>query len=144
MFRGGRHRLRRIARDIEHGLNELLAVGRDLGQAGIVIPSHGQRLGKLSEYETTHAFQYFVDVGRCGLHALMRLQQALHQILQAIRFLDDDLGVFAQGGVGQFVFEQLRCAANTAQRIFDFMREVAHKLTMPQLEFDEPFFTPRA
>ncbi len=61
----------------------------------------------------------------------MRLEQAVDQRLQPVRFLDDDLRVLAQLvalTLAQFEFEQLRRAANPAERILDFVREIADQL----------------
>jgi len=56
---------------------------------------------------------------RCGV------SQSLHQRLQAIRFFDDDLGIFAQAFAWQFVLQQLRRATDAAERILYFVRQVA-------------------
>ena len=60
----------------------------------------------------------------------MRREQAIHQALQAVRLFDDDLRVFAQLALRQLVLKQLRRTTNAAQRIFDFMREIANQIAM--------------
>ena len=68
-----------------------------------------------------------VDVAD-DVRTAVRRQQAVDQGLQAVGFLDDDLRVFAQRvqvGVRQLQFEQLRRAADAAQRVLDLVRQVA-------------------
>ena len=60
----------------------------------------------------------------------MRRQEPRHQCLQAIGFLHDHLRVFVQGRVFEFAVEQLRGAAYAAQRILDFVREIAHQFAV--------------
>ena len=45
-----------VADDVEDGLDELLAVGGELGQAGIVVAPHAE-VGKLGEDQPPHAFE---------------------------------------------------------------------------------------
>ena len=54
-------------------------------------------------------------------------EQFFHQRAQTVRLLHDDLGVFAQGRLFQFLLQQLRRAAYAAQRILDLVREVAQQ-----------------
>jgi hypothetical protein len=73
----------------------------------------------------------------------VRRQQTLDQRLQPVGFLDDDLGVFAQLlelAFGQFEFEQLRRAANPAERILDLMREIADQLLVRLALIEDAFF----
>ena len=58
----------------------------------------------------------------------MRREQAVDQALQAVGFVDDDLGVLGQFAGFDFHLQQLRCAADTAQRVFDFVRQISHQL----------------
>ena len=58
----------------------------------------------------------------------VRRQQAVHQGLQAIGLVDDDLCVFGQVFALQFHFEQLRGTANTAQRVLDLVGQIADQL----------------
>ena len=60
----------------------------------------------------------------------VRRQQPVHQALQAVGLVDDDLGVFGQRRVGQLQFhcKQLRSAAQAAQRVLDFMGQVADQV----------------
>ncbi len=67
----------------------------------------------------------------------MRLQQPVDQRLQPVRFLDDDLRVLAQLvalTLAEFELEQLRRAANAAERILDLVREIADQLLVDRRE----------
>ena len=54
-------------------------------------------------------------------------QQAVHERLQAISFLDDHLGVFTQFRTVQFPFKQLCRPSESPKRIFDFMRQITNE-----------------
>ena len=84
-----------------------------------------------------------MDIHRPRLHRPVRRQKPLHQILQPIGFLDDDLRIFAQARVVQFVFEQLRRAADAAERILDFMSQIADQLAARHLLLEQPLFARR-
>ena len=63
----------------------------------------------------------------CG--PAVRRQQAVDQRLQAVGLLDDDLGVFAQRPrARQLQLQQLRRAADAAERVLDLVRQVADQL----------------
>ena len=65
------------------------------------------------------------------LRQAVRRQQAIDQRLQAVGLLDDHLRVFAQLPVRvELEFEQLRRAADAAQRILDLVREVADQFAV--------------
>ena len=68
-----------------------------------------------------------VDVGH-HLRAPVRREQAVHQRLQAVGLVDDDLRVFGELTAGHFHGQQLRCTADAAQRVLDLVRQVAHQL----------------
>ena len=67
----------------------------------------------------------------------MRGQQSLHQILQAIRFLDDDLSIFTQARIIKLMLKQLCRSANSAKRVLDFVRQIANQLAAGFLLFNE-------
>ncbi len=58
---------------------------------------------------------------------MLRREQFFHQRAQSVGLLNDDLRVFAQARFFQLVFQQLRRAAYAAQRILDFMRQIAQQ-----------------
>jgi hypothetical protein len=58
----------------------------------------------------------------------VRREQAIHQRLQAIRLADDHLRVLDELRPVELALEQLRGAANAAERILDLVREAADEL----------------
>ena len=70
----------------------------------------------------------------------MRLQQAVDQRLKPVGLLDDHLRVLAQLALIEFELQQLRCAANPAQRVLDLMRQIADELLVHQRLVDDPLF----
>ena len=68
-----------------------------------------------------------MDVHRLHHGALRRGQQPVEQALQSARFLDDDLGVFAQIAGFQLPFQQLGGAADAAQGIADLVGQLAQQ-----------------
>jgi len=55
----------------------------------------------------------------------MRSKKPVHESLQAVGLLDDHAGVFAQARPVEFTFEELSRAAQTSQRILDFVSQIA-------------------
>ena len=55
-------------------------------------------------------------------------EQRIDQPGKAVRFADDDVGVFALLRVRELARQQLRRTANAAERILDFVRELANHL----------------
>ena len=55
----------------------------------------------------------------------VRRQQAIHQAMQAICFLDDDLGVFLEAGLRELEFQQLGRTPQATQWIADLMGQIA-------------------
>ena len=74
----------------------------------------------------------------------VRREQAVHQRLQPVGLLDDDLRVFAQLGSVELALEQLRRAAQAAQRVLDLVREVADQLAVGLLLVDQPLLARQA
>ncbi|MCY1532680.1 hypothetical protein D9M68_679630 [compost metagenome] len=122
-------RLRRVVRDVEHGLDELLAVTAKLGNGSVVVAHHAQPLGELGQYERTHPLANLVNVHVTHhVRSAVRREQAINQRLQPISLVDDDLCVFDEFARIQLHLKQLRGSANPAQRILDLVREVANEL----------------
>jgi hypothetical protein len=78
-------------------------------------------------------------LGQRRLHHAMRGEQALHQVLQAVGFLDDHLGVLFQRLAGEFALQQLRRTADAAQRVLDLVRQVAHQFAVGLLLLGQLF-----
>lgn len=66
-----RHRLSRIARNIENRLNQLLPVTHQLRQAGVVISRYLQGPGILCGQQAAHPFENLVDIHRRRQHRPM-------------------------------------------------------------------------
>ena len=70
----------------------------------------------------------------------VRSQQAVNQGLQSVGLAHDDLGVLGQLARLDVHFQQLRSATDAAQRIFDFMGQVADQLFVGLGLADHAFF----
>ena len=55
-------------------------------------------------------------------------EQSIDQSCEPVGLANDDIGVLALFCIGQQPFQQLCCAANAPQRIFDLMRQLANHL----------------
>src|SRR5690606_3795047 len=121
-----------VMRDIEYRLYQLLLVATQLRHRQVVVTPDPQALRKLGHYQAAYTLTNFVDVYlACDMRPAVRLQQTIHQHLQAVGFLDDDLRVFAQMlqiPSRQLELQQLRRPPDTAQRILDLMRQIAYQL----------------
>ncbi|MCY1249553.1 hypothetical protein D9M72_630970 [compost metagenome] len=71
------------------------------------------------------ALQHFVNVAHGPRWQLVRAEHAIDQVAQAIGLFNDDIGVVAQAFFRQLAGQQLRRAADAAQRILDFMGQAA-------------------
>src|SRR5262245_40978184 len=89
-------RLRGVAHDVQHRLDQLLAVALDLRQARVVVAHDADARRKLREDEAAHPFADFVDVHRADVRRTVRRQEPVHQELQPVGLLDDHLRVLAQ------------------------------------------------
>src|SRR3954465_789038 len=85
----GGARLRGIARDVEYRLDELLAIGDDLRQAGIVIAMNVDP--ELRAPQAPPALPGLVDAERLDARRAMRRQHAIQEPLQPVGLLDDHL-----------------------------------------------------
>ncbi|KFB72220.1 MAG: hypothetical protein AW09_002594 [Candidatus Accumulibacter phosphatis] len=85
-----------------------------------------------------------MNVHRSRLHRAMRRQQAPHQILQAVGLLDDHLCVLAQTRIVEFALQQLRRTTDTAERVLDFVHQVAYQLAIGMLLLDQALFPRRS
>ena len=124
-------RLRGVAHDVEHRLDELLAIAVDLGQARVVVAHDRVRPpGYSARIRLRTRSQHLVDVHRADVRRPVRREQAVHQRLQPVGLLDDDLRVLAQVRPVELALEQLRRAAKPAERVLDLVREVADQLAV--------------
>ena len=95
-------------RNIEHRLYQLFAVAAQIWNRNVVITRHRQTFRELGQDERAHPFTYLMDVDVAHyMCAPVGCKQAVHQGLQAVGFVDDDLGVFQQIVGLDFHFQQL-------------------------------------
>ena len=85
---------------------------------------------ELREDDAAHALEHFMDVDLRRLRQAVRRQQPVHEELQAVGFLHDDLRVLVQRGPLELAVEQLRRAAYAAERVLDLVREIADQLAV--------------
>ena len=111
-------------------LRDLLGVTLNFGEADVEIRLDHVRAAEFVLQQLQYAVKQYVDVGAHVTRQLVRRQQAVDQILQAISLGDDDLGVLHQLRFIQLAFEQLRSATNAAERVLDFVGQIAHQLAV--------------
>src|SRR5574344_192134 len=90
-----------VAHDVEKDLNQLVGIGPDLGQAGIVIAHQLHGIARFGLQDAAYALQNLVDVYPRKGGGLAGTQHPVGQGAQAVGLVDDDGGVFAQLGAVQ-------------------------------------------
>ena len=130
-----------VVGNIEHSLDQLLKIPPEFGQRGVVVALHPQATRKLSQDERAHPLADLMDID-VGHHMgpPVRREQAVNQGLQSVGLAHDDLGVLGQLARLDVHFQQLRSATDAAQRIFDFMGQVADQLSVGLGLADHAFF----
>ena len=128
-FAAARQRLNGVAAEIQHGLNDVVRIDLDGRQARVVIALDRDLFGRLAAQQAIHALEKLVHV-----HELLRRrapgsQHAIEQVGEPIGLADDDTRVLAQRRIEQLALEQLRGAAQAAQRILDLVRELTNHET---------------
>ena len=120
------HGLGSVAHQVQQRLHQLRAVGLQFRQAGVIVALDDKPFRVFGLHQTAHLFAHFVDVDACHRPpSAARRQQAIHQLLQPVHFLNDHARVFAHGvrlGIG---LQQLCCPADAPQRIADLVRQLA-------------------
>ena len=81
-------------------------------------------------HQAAHALEHLVDAQRLDARRAVRREHAVHQRLQPIGLLDDDLRVLAQLRPLELALQELRRAAQAAERVLDLVREVADQLAV--------------
>src|ERR687888_974769 len=97
--------LRGVARDVEHCLDELLAVAEERRNAWVVIAL--DIAAEFGDHQAPHPLEHFMDAHRLDARRPMWREHAVHEALQAICLLDDDLRIFAQFRLIQLALEEL-------------------------------------
>ena len=85
-----------------------------------------------------------MDVDRGDARRAMRRQQPVHQRLEAVGLLDDHLRVFLEIGLVELALEQLRRAAQPAERVLDFVRQITDQLAVGLLLGHHPLLPRQA
>ena len=120
-----------VARDVQHRLDQLLAVAAELGDARC--RSRAPRLrprgnsARISERTRSQTSWMLTSPTTCGRRcgASRRSTSACRRSASC----DDDLGVLgAARAPSSSMRQQLRRAADAAERVLDLVREVAHQL----------------
>ncbi len=76
---------------------------------------------------------------RQGQLRLAGANQPIHQRLQSVGLIDNDLGIFLERRILQLHFQQLGRTAQATQRILDFMRQVAEGIFINFNLVKQPF-----
>src|SRR6185436_14121848 len=111
-----RQRLGGVAGNVQQGLDQLLPVPVQVGNARVVVAQDRNPVPELGDDQRAYALEDFVDVEWRRLPWTLMRKQPIEERLQSIGFLDDYLRVFDQFGAFQLALEQLRRAAQTAER----------------------------
>src|SRR6185437_11661331 len=98
-----------------------------LRQAGVEIARDGNAR-EFRLHEPLDAHEHLVDVDAPIRRRAMRSEQAVDERTQPIGLGDDHLRVFGERRPRELAFEQLRGAANAAERILDLVREIKNPL----------------
>ncbi|MCY1354061.1 hypothetical protein D9M69_404200 [compost metagenome] len=123
----GGDRLHGVAHDVEHRLDHLFAVDAHVGDARVVVAHQGDAALAFRLDQAADPFQHLVDVGQRQVGQLVGAEHAVDQIAQAVGLLDDHVGVVAQVVFRQLAGQQLRGAADAAERVLDLVGQAAHQ-----------------
>ena len=134
-------RLGRVVGDVEHGLDQLFAVAPELGDGRVVVAFDTQPAREFRQDHRAHPLTHLVDVHvPHQMRPAVRCEQAVHQRLQAVGLVDDDLGVLDQVLGLDLHLQQLRRATDATERVLDLMRQVADQLLVGLRLVDQAFF----
>ena len=122
-------RLGGVADDVEHRLDELLAVAAEVGHAGVVVAHHhepARELGQEQARTRSHTSWMLTghDVGRrCGVS-----RRSMSGCSRSASLMMT--WVYSRAGRLELALEKLRRAADAAERVLDLVREVADQLAV--------------
>ncbi|MNM64417.1 hypothetical protein D3C81_758150 [compost metagenome] len=105
----------------------MFAIDQDVGNAWVVVAHQSDATLAFRFDQVANTLQHFMDVAHGQRRQLVGAEHAVDQIAQAVGLLNDHIGVIAQAFFRQLTGQQLRRAANAAQRILDFVSETAHQ-----------------
>ncbi len=118
------HGLHRIARHVEQRLDQLIGVGGQRWQAGIVVTHQAYRIVLFAGDQDYDPLQDFMQVDHLPPRPAERPEQAVSQRGQAVCLADDDAGVLTQLRCWQFTLQKLGGTPQTTERIADLVREL--------------------
>ena len=121
------HGQQRIARDVQQRLDDLVGVDFGIRQGRIVVALHQHAGARFAAQQPVHVLAHLVHVDQRLLRRPRRADHRVDQRREPVGLADDDAGVFAQVFV-QLAFQQLRGAAQAAERILDLVRQLANHL----------------
>ncbi len=104
-----------------------LASTSALGKARVVVAFDEHAGARFAAQQAVDVFTQLVHVDERLLRRARRTDHRVDERRQAVRFADDDARVFAQVLV-QLAFQQLRGAAQPAERILDLVRQLPNHL----------------
>ena len=103
------------------------AVDLGIRQARVVVALDQHAGARFAAQQPVHVLAELVHVDQRLLRRARRAEHGVDQRGEPVGFADDDAGVFAQVLV-QLALEQLRRAAQAAERILDLVRELPNHL----------------
>ena len=118
--------------EVQEHLHQLIAIGEDRRQRGVVFLDDADRTGEAGGRQTLHVVEDGVDVDRVALHRAFVGEDlhAVDQLHDTIRLVADQSGEGAIVVVGR-LFEELSGAANAGERVLDLVsehrREAGHR-----------------
>src|SRR6188474_11588 len=120
------HGLHGVSTEVQERLDDEIPVKTQPREARIVVALDLHGAGRLGRQQMANMLYQFVDVERLLAGLLSRTEQRIDETREAIGLGDDDRCVLMQRAVLELAFEQLRGAAEPAQRIADLVRELTH------------------
>ncbi len=116
--------LHRVAGHVEQGLDQLIGVGRQRRQTGVVVTDEANRVVLFVGDQDNDPLQDFMQVDQLALRPADRTEKAVGQGGQTVCFADDDARVLAQRWRWQFAFQKLGGAAQPTEWVTDLVGEL--------------------
>lgn len=119
---------RSILHEVQKRLHHLVAVEVDQRQAHIVIATEANVFADIRLNQTHDVLEQLVHIQRLLVRRASGAKQSIDECRQPVRFADDDIGVFPEFVAVELPRQQLRGAAQAAQRVLDFVRKLPNHL----------------
>src|SRR5581483_8138412 len=120
------HRLAGVVHHVQERLHQMVAIGDQGRQAGVVIAVNPQ-VGPFGLHQLPDVLEDLVDIQGHGMRLAFRQHHVVQQFAQPVGLAHDEAGVFAVRLAAQLALEQLRRASDAAQRIFHLVGHAAHQ-----------------